>query len=137
MDQSQSASTGTPPQITAAPGADCAGQGQVAKNLATFDRLDFEGWNGPDWDLFRQFHTADVKVEGFGTKTQGIDDHVKWAQQFIAANPDSKILAHPIRIAAGDWTAVTGMMNDGSTMATIAHWRNGQIAEEYLFTLNT
>lgn len=120
----------------AAPGADCAGQEQVEQNLANFDRLDFEGWNGPDWDLFTQFHTADTHVEGFGTITDGIEPHVAWAQAFIAANPDTyKILSHPIRIGAGDWTAVTGVLQDGSTMATIARWENGQIVEEYLFSL--
>jgi hypothetical protein len=126
----------TPTAMTAAPGADCPGQEQVEQNLATFDRLDFEAWNGQDWDLFRQIHGADVHVEGFGTNTDGIDPHVTWAQEFIAANPDSyQILAHPIRIGAGDWTAVTGTLVDGSTMATIARWENGQIAEEYLFSL--
>jgi hypothetical protein len=47
-----------------------------------------------------------------------------------------KILAHPIRIGADNWTAVTGLMNGGSTMAMIARWENGQIAEEYLFSLS-
>jgi hypothetical protein len=126
----------TPAPITVAPGADCAGQEQVELNLATFDRLDFEAWNGQDWDLFSQIHGDDVHVEGFGTNTDGVDPHVAWAQEFIAANPDNyQILDHPIRIGAGDWTAVTGLLEDGSTMATIARWENGQIAEEYLFSL--
>ena len=127
---------GAPTPVTAAPGADCAGQAQVEQNLANFDRLDFEGWNGQDWDLFTQLHAADTHVEGFGTNTDGIELHVAWAQEFIAANPDTyQILSHPIRIGAGDWTAVTGLLQDGSTMATIARWENGQIAEEYLFSL--
>jgi hypothetical protein len=122
--------------ITASPPADCPGQEQVAQNLETFDRLDFEGWNGQNWDLFSEIHADDVIVKGFGTDTQGNDVHVKWAQDFIAANPDSyRILEHPIRIGAGDWTAVTGVLEDGSTMATFARWENGRIAEEYLFTL--
>lgn len=41
-------------------------------------------------------------------------------------------MTHPIRIGAVDWTAVTGVMDDGTVMATIARWANGQIAEEYL-----
>lgn len=126
----------TPTPITAAPGADCPGQEQVEQNLANFDRLDFEGWNGPDWELFTQLHSADTHVEGFGTKTDGVDPHVAWAKEFIAANPDTyKILSHPIRVGAGDWTAVTGVLQDGTTMATFARWENGQIAEEYLFSL--
>jgi hypothetical protein len=129
------AAAGTP--VTAAPGADCAGQEHVEKNLASFDRLDFVGWNDRNWDVFREFHTDQVVVAGLGDKTEGLDAHVAWAKAFIAQYPDSKIVAHPIRIGAGDWTAVTGQMNDGSTMATIAHWENGKITEEYLFTMST
>ena len=121
------ATEGTP--ITAADSA------TAEQNLALFDQLDFEAWNNRDWDLFRQLHTDDVHVEGFGTTTDGIDAHLAWAQAFIAQVPDSTIVAHPIRIGAGDWIAVTGVSNDGSTSLTLARWENGQIAEEYLFSL--
>jgi hypothetical protein len=121
---------------TAAPGANCAGQEQVEKNLAAFERLDFEGWNGRNWETFRQLHTDDVKVVGFGSRTEGIDAHTEWAQAFIEANPESKIMTHSIRVGAGDWTSVTGVMDDGTVMATIARWENGRVAEEYLFTLS-
>jgi hypothetical protein len=36
----------------------------------------------------------------------------------------------------GEWTAVTDLFANGSTMATIARWENDQIAEEYLFFLD-
>jgi hypothetical protein len=124
----------TPTPITAALGPNCAGQEQVEQNLALFDRVDFEAWNNRDWDLFRQLHGDDVKVAGFGAATEGIDDHVAFARAAVAANPEAKILAHPIRFGAGDWTAVTGLLSDGSTFATIARWENGRIAEEYLFS---
>ncbi|HEV2530026.1 MAG TPA: nuclear transport factor 2 family protein [Thermomicrobiales bacterium] len=121
------AADGTP--ITAA-------DSQTAEqNLALFDQLDFEAWNNRDWELFRQLHTEDVHVEGFGQTTDGIDAHLAWGQGFIAQVPDSTIVAHPIRIGAGDWIAVTGVSNDGSTSATIARWEDGRIAEEYLFSL--
>lgn len=110
---------------------------QAERNLALFERLDFEAWNKRDWDLFRQLHGKDVIVGGFGQETENIDDHVAWAQDFLRQNPENQIDAHPIRIAAGDWTAVTGLFNDGSTMATIARWENGQVVEEYLFQLAT
>jgi hypothetical protein len=129
------AAAGTP--VTAAPGSDCAGQEQVEQNLASFDRLDFEGWNKRDWDVFSQLHGEQVKVAGFGTQSEGLEAHVAWAKAFTDQYPESMILAHPIRIGAGDWTAVTGLLNDGSTMATIAHWENGKITEEYLFTMST
>ena len=108
---------------------------QARQNLALFDQLDFEAWNNRDWDLFRQLHTDDVHVEGFGQATDGIEAHLAWAQAFLTQVPDSTIVAHPIRIGAGDWIAVTGVSNDGSTSATFARWENGQIAEEYLFSL--
>ncbi len=136
MDRTKQPGGTTPIPITAAPGAECPGQGQVEQHLAAFDQLDFKGWNDRDWELFRRLHTDNVKVVGFGQATEGIDDHVNWAKAFIAANPESKILAHPIRIGADDWTAVTGLMNDGTTMATIARWENGRIAEEFLFGLS-
>ena len=105
------------------------------QNLALFDRLEFEAWNNPDWDLFRHLHGDDVHVSGGGTTTDGIDVHLAWAQAFIAQVPDAKIVAHPIRISAGDWTAVTGLLSDGSITATFARWEGGRIAEEYLFSL--
>ena len=78
-----------------------------------------------------------MKVAGFAQKTDNGDDHVASAQVFLKQNPDNQIVEHPIRIGAGDWTAVTGLINDGTTMATMARWENGQVAEEYLFQLST
>lgn len=113
-------------------------QEQVTRNLDAFEQLDFTGWNGPDWDVFRQRHTDDVHVEGFGAVTDGIEPHVTWAREFIEGNPDTyTIEEHQIRIGAGDWTAVTGRLVDGTVMATFARWENGSIAEEYLFTLTS
>lgn len=106
-------------------------------NLELFERLDFDAWNKRDWDLFGKLHAPRVKVGGFGQQTENVEDHVAWAQAFLKKFPDNQIVGHPIRIGAGDWTAVTGLFNDGSTMATIARWENGQVAEEYLFQLTT
>jgi hypothetical protein len=73
---------------------------QAKKNLELFDKLDFEAWNNRDWDLFRELHAKNVKVAGFGQQTENIEEHLAWAQAFIAQVPDSKIDAHPIRIGA-------------------------------------
>jgi hypothetical protein len=54
----------------------------------------------------------------------------------VAANPESRVLAHPIKIAAKDWTVVTGTLHGNLTMVTIARWEDGRIAEEYLFLQN-
>ena len=118
-----------------APSSDCSGQEHVEGNLAQFERVDFEAWNNRDWDLFRQLHADSVYVDGFGQATKGVDAHTEWAQAYIAENPTSMILSHPLRIAAGDWTVVTGEMSDGTKMCMIARWENGEIAEEHLYTL--
>jgi hypothetical protein len=106
-------------------------------NLAQFEKLDFEAWNKRDWDLFRKLHGEKVKVAGFAQETDNGDDHVAWARAYLEKYPDNQIEEHPIRIGAGDWTAVTGVFNDGTTMATIARWEDGRVAEEYLFQLTT
>lgn len=117
--------------------AKAADSERAERNLALFEKLDFEAWNKRDWGLFRQLHGKDVIVGGFGQETENVDDHVAWAQQYLKDNPDNQIDAHPIRIGAGDWTAVTGVFNDGTTMATIARWKDDQVVEEYLFQLVT
>jgi SnoaL-like domain len=104
-------------------------------NLERFDKLDFDAWNNRNWTLFREIHAPDVLVVDFkGNTTKGIDAHVKWSMAAISADPESRLLDHPIKIAAGNWTAVTGTNERNGTMVTIAHWKNGRIAEEYLFT---
>ena len=114
-----------------------AGSDEARANLDLFDKLDFEGWNGPDFETFAGLHSEDVKVEGFGQATDGRPAHVEWSEGFIENYPDLKIEAHPIQVAADDWTAVIGTLSDGSQMATFAKWKDGQIVEEYLFTLDT
>lgn len=118
-------------------------EGPEAKtNLDRFDKLDFEAWNNKNWTLFREIHSPDVLVVDFdGKVTKGIEQHVKWANESLTSAP-STITSHPIKIGVGDWTAVTGnitgtMLSTGETfnssMVTIAHWKDGRIAEEYLF----
>lgn len=103
-------------------------------NLDRFDRLDFEAWNNRNWTLFEELHSPDVLVVDFtGTTTRGIDQHLQWAMAAVSAQPESRVLAHPIKIAAGDWTAVTGALPGNLTMLTLARWEDGRIAEEYLF----
>ena len=103
-------------------------------NLDRFDRLDFEAWNNRNWSLFEELHSPDVLVVDFtGNTTRGIDQHLQWAMASVSAQPESRVLAHPIKIAAGDWTVVTGALPGNLTMVTVAHWEEGRIAEEYLF----
>lgn len=106
-------------------------------NLERFDKLDFEAWNNRNWTLFREIHGPDVLVVDFnGNATRGIEQHVQWAMAAISAAPESRVIAHPIKIAAGNWTAVTGTLPGNVTMVTVAHWEDSRIAEEYLFMQN-
>src|SRR5215213_6505446 len=104
-------------------------------NLERFDKLDFEAWNNRNWTLFSDIHAQDVLVSDFnGNVTKGLDQHLQWAKNAVAFQPDSKIVSHPIKIAAGNWTAVTGTLPGNATMMTLAHWEDGKITEEYLFS---
>ena len=106
-------------------------------NLERLDKLDFEAWNNRNWTLFREIHSPDVLVVDFnGNATRGIEQHVQWAMAAISAAPESRVIAHPIKIAAGNWTAVTGTLPGNVTMITVAHWEDSRIAEEYLFMQN-
>lgn len=107
---------------------------QEQANLVRFDILDFEAWNNRNWTLFEELHSPDVLVVDFaGNTTRGIDQHLQWAMAAVSAQPESRVLAHPIKIAAGDWTAGIGTLPGNLTMVTVAHWEDGRIAEEYLF----
>ena len=104
-------------------------------NLERFDQLDFDAWNNRNWTLFGEIHTPDVLVVDFsGNTTRGIEQHLQWAMAFTSAQPESKVSVHPIKISAGNWTAATGTLPGNHTMITLAHWQDGRIAEEYLFS---
>ena len=107
---------------------------ETKANLDRFDQLDFDAWNNRNWTLFSEIHTPDVLVVDFsGNTTRGIEQHLQWAMAFTSAQPESKVSVHPIKIAAGNWTAATGTLPGNHTMITLAHWQDGRIAEEYLF----
>jgi hypothetical protein len=108
---------------------------QEKSNLERFNQLDFDAWNTRNWTLFKEIHAPDVLVADFnGNTTHGIDQHLNWAMKTISANPEGRVLSHPIQIATGNWTAVTGTMTPGNiTMITLAHWKDNRISEEYLF----
>jgi hypothetical protein len=107
-------------------------------------------------NLFEKLHCPDVKVVfPDGRVTHGIQEHVSDVNNVLFnGTPDSRITSHPISFGSGDWTVATGVleatfsepmkMPDGKSipptgkkvkisMATIAKWMNGCIAEEHLF----
>lgn len=128
----------------------------IARNLATFDTLDYTVFSGQQWDRLRESHAQDIIVTWpDGHETRGIDKHIEDLKAMFVYAPDTKIAEHPIRIGNGSWTAVTGIMTgtfsrpmptpDGKTipptgksfrlpMATIGHWtREGVMDREWLF----
>ena len=88
-----------------------------------------------------------------GRTTNGIEPHIEDLKGMFVFAPDTRIKEHPIRIASGEWTAVTGYIEGtfsqpmpighgkdlsptGKTfklpMVTIGHWKNGVMDEEWL-----
>ena len=130
----------------------------VAKNLATFDDLDFRVYTGQQWADLHKSHSKDVVVHWpDGHATKGIEKHIEDLKVMFTFAPDNRIEEHPVRFgtADGEWTAVTGWLQgtftkpmalpDGKSipptgkayripMATIGHWgKDGVMDEEYLF----
>jgi predicted ester cyclase len=133
-----------------------AKQEQLEKaRLENFDDLDFNVFSGQKWDQLGKSHAQNVIVHWpDGRTTTGIDVHIADLKALFVSAPDTRIKEHPIRIASGDWTAVTSIfegtftqpmpIGDGKTiaptgkpfkllMATIGRWENGVMAEEWLF----
>ena len=132
-----------------------AGNKTVAKNLVTFDTLDFTVFSNQEWTRLHESHAKDVKVFWpDGHMTQGIDVHIKDLAAMFVYAPDTRIKEHPIKFGTGKFTAVTGIMEGTFSkpmpigngkfiqptgksfklpMATVAIWKDGVIIEEYLY----
>ena len=131
---------------------------ELAKNLATFDDLDFRVYTGQQWQDLHKSHSKDVIVHWpDGHTATGIDKHIEDLKVMWTFAPDNRIVTHPIRFgtADGEWTAVAGWLEgtftkpmitaDGKSipptgkayripMATLGHWgKDGIMFEEYLF----
>lgn len=124
-------------------------------NLANFDDLDFNVYSGQKWDQLGKSHAKDITVHyPDGHITKGLDKHIEELKPMFVFAPDTRIKEHPIRIASGEWTAVSGTIEgtfskpmpagEGKTipptgkhfklgMVTIGHWNaKGVMDEEWL-----
>jgi hypothetical protein len=123
-------------------------------NLANFDDLDFNVYSGQKWDQLSKSHAKDIIVHyPDGHTTTGLEAHIEELKPMFVFAPDSKIKEHPIKIASGDWSAVSGAVEgtfsqpmpigDGKSipptnkafkleMVTISHWKDGVMDEEWL-----
>ncbi len=134
-----------------------AGNEKVAKNLLTFDTLDFTVFSNQEWTRLHESHSKDIKVNWpDGHFTTGIEQHIADLKAMFVYAPDTRIKQHPVSFgnSTGEWTAVTGVMEGTFTkpmpipggkfiqptgksfklpMCTIGHWKDGIMIEEYLF----
>jgi hypothetical protein len=124
--------------------------------LVRFDSLDFDIYSNQKWDSLNVSNADNIKVYyPDGSITIGlIPQHLDALKPMFVFAPDTKIKSHPVRFGSGDWTAVIGEMegtfsqpmpiSNGITipptgkqfhlsMATIGHWKDGKMIEEYLF----
>jgi hypothetical protein len=110
---------------------------EVTRNLQGMDELDFKGWNRADWHgVFTQSHTDDVVVYVKGQpSTRGIQEHIEAMQALVASTGGKpvQVKSHPIVFGSGEWTCVVGELEGGGRMVTVAKWRDGAIAEEYIW----
>jgi hypothetical protein len=134
-----------------------AGSEVLAKNLATFDTLDYTVFSNQQWVRLHESHSKDVKVNWpDGHFTVGLEKHIQDLAAMFVYAPDTRIKQHPVRFgnSTGEWTAVTGVFEGTFTkpmpigngkfiqptgkafkmpMCTIGHWKDGVMIEEYLF----
>jgi len=128
----------------------------VEENLRLFQTLD-DAWNNKDWETFKKRHAENVAVywPGQPEPTRGRQAHHAESVEFFKAF-DNRLDNHPYRILFGHddytcsvarWTGTnTGpfMGPDGRMIpatnrkfeldfCTVAHWKNEEIIEEYLF----
>jgi predicted ester cyclase len=127
----------------------------AARHIETFDTLDFDVISNRRWERLGESHAQDVVVTWpDGHDTRGIEVHIRDLEQMFVHAPDAAISTHPIRIALGEWTAVTAIMYGSFTQpmrlpngavvqptgrhfslafVTIAHWSHGRIDHEWLY----
>ncbi len=133
-----------------------SGNEMIAKNLATFETLDFTVFTNQEWVRFHESHANDIIVHWpDGHFTTGLDKHIEDLKAMFVYAPDTRIKEHPIRIGSGKMTAVMGVMEGTFTkpmpigngksiqptgksfklpMCTIGIWKeDGTMSEEYLF----
>lgn len=130
-------------------------EAEQQKNLANFDDLDFNVYSNQKWDELSRSHAADIVVHyPDGHTTTGLGPHIDELKPMFVFAPDTKIKVHPIKIAQGNLTSVSGIIEgtftepmpigDGKTIAptgkpfklnmvTVGVWESGLMKEEYLY----
>lgn len=151
----QNAAVATSPAATKPAPKTQVDDSQEADHLAKLDQMDFDFYSHQHWDRLSESHAPDVAVFWpDGRQTKGLPVHIEdMKPQFVFA-PDMHILSHPVKIASGDWTAMIAVGEGSFTkpmpipggkpiaptgksfrnnVATISHWKDGVMDQEYLF----
>jgi hypothetical protein len=133
-----------------------ANDATLAKNLASFDTLDYTVFTNQEWTRLHETHAKDIKVYWpDGHVTEGLEKHIEDLKMLFVYAPDTRIRQHPIRFGSGNMTAVTGVFEGTFTkpmpigngkfiqptgkafkmpMCTIGIWKpDGTMSEEHLF----
>ena len=122
------------------------------EHLKTFDELDFDVFSHQEWSRLGESHAKQVRVHWpDGHYTDGIERHIDDLKWLFVWAPDTRVSVHPLRVAKGNLTAVTGVMRgtftkpmpDGTAptgktysinMCTVGIWnKQGMMDEEFLF----
>jgi hypothetical protein len=133
-----------------------ANDATLAKNLASFDTLDYTVFTNQEWTRLHETHAKDIKVYWpDGHVTEGLEKHIEDLKMLFVYAPDTRIKQHPIRFGSGNMTAVTGIFEGTFSkpmpigngkfiqptgkafkmpMCTIGIWKpDGTMSEEHLF----
>src|SRR5947209_1893384 len=64
----------------------------IAKNLATFDTLDYTVFSNQEWTRLHESHAKDIKVNWpDGHFTTGIDKHIEDLKAMFVYAPDTRV----------------------------------------------
>lgn len=127
----------------------------IAKNLITFDTLDYTVFTNQQWARLHESHSKDIKVNWpDGHYTTGIEKHIADLKAMFVYAPNTSIQQHPIRFGSANMTCVIGVMTGTFTapmpigngkfikptgksfklpMCTVGIWKDDVMVEEYLF----
>jgi SnoaL-like polyketide cyclase len=116
---------------------------QEQTHLETFDDLDFNVFTGQKWDELQNSHAQNIIVHWpDGHITEGIDVHIEDLKAMFVYAPDTRVSEHPIRIASGDYTAVTGVFEGTFTEPMplrwyddCAHWQSLRSPDGHVWAL--
>lgn len=131
------------------------GNEMIAKNLITFDTLDYTVFSNQQWSRLHESHADNIKVNWpDGHFTTGIERHISDLKAMFVYAPNTSIKQHPLRFGIGNMTCVTGEMTGTFSapmpigigkfiqptgksfllpMCTVGIWKDGVMIEEYLF----